>query len=782
MKQLNKLLLLIILIISAVTTVKSQISYDFGFKRFDSIPVFDSLGNPLDFPWTGGLNSVHFNEIDMNLDGKKDLLVFDSHGDKKYTFINRGVSGQVSYKYEPKYENLFPNMIGWVQLHDYNNDGKNDLYTYVPGGIALYKNISTQATGLKFQMVSPMLNYTASNGNQINIFVTAVDYPGIVDVDNDGDLDILTFHILGTFIVYYKNLSMEMHGDPSHLVFKEYDKCWGKFAESEVMNSVYLNTYCNYKFDDGSSKSGKHTGSTLLPINLNNDTLLDLLLGDVDFFTIIGMINGGTVDSAHMISQDTLFPSYDTSINIVSFPVMSYIDIDNDSTKELLVSPFESSYYKPQSLNSVWMYENDSLNDAPKFRFVQKNFFQDRMIDIGDQASPEIVDVDGDGIMDILMTNYGIVDSTYFDTNWYILWTHKSSSMTWYKNTGTATSPAFKLMDRNKFDILKLRLTSTKATFGDLDNDGDMDMILGNEDGKLIYFEDTAGAGNMMAFAQPVYDYQNIDVGEFSTPELFDIDGDSLLDLVIGKKSGWLSYYKNTGTKTSPQFTFVTDSMGHAVVTNYWNAYSGYSNPEVYRDDRDSLVMMVGSASGKLFYFRDIQNNITDTFGIDTNLYYENYYDSLHSVAYFINEGNIMETIAVGLRSSAAVYDFDNDGFKDMVVGNFSGGLNYFKGIIPQGVGIKKPKQPVSSLKIYPNPAKDVITLEFDNSSNLKAAVAVIFTVEGKYVTAKRLNFPGSNKIYLGNLPTGVYFIRVETTDYLKQRNTYTRKLMIYNR
>jgi len=86
MKQLNKLLLLIILI-SAVTTVKSQISYDFGFKRFDSIPVFDSLGNPLDFPWTGGLNSVHFNEIDMNLDGKKDLLVFDSHGDKKYTFI-----------------------------------------------------------------------------------------------------------------------------------------------------------------------------------------------------------------------------------------------------------------------------------------------------------------------------------------------------------------------------------------------------------------------------------------------------------------------------------------------------------------------------------------------------------------------------------------------------------------------------------------------------------------------------------------------------------------------
>ena len=55
----------------------------------------------------------------------------------------------------------------------------------------------------------------------------------MVDVDNDGDVDILTFSVLGTFIYYYKNHSMENHGVPDSLDYKLQDHCWGKFHEND---------------------------------------------------------------------------------------------------------------------------------------------------------------------------------------------------------------------------------------------------------------------------------------------------------------------------------------------------------------------------------------------------------------------------------------------------------------------------------------------------------------------------------------------------------------------
>lgn len=781
---MNKKLHLISLLLSFVfsTTISAQIKYDFGFIRNDSIQVLDSMGVAMDMPWVGGLNSVHFQSIDLNLDGVQDLIIFDVHGDKILPFINMGTPNQTKYVYKPRYAYSFPSITGWIQCVDYDGDGKKDLYTYVPGGIALYKNVSTLSGGLMFQQISPMINYNSTSGFPVNIFVTAVDYPAIADIDFDGDIDILAFHILGTFIIYYKNMSMEIYNDKTHLDFKEADKCWGKFAESEEMNSIYLNTFCIYKSSKSDdSKSNKHTGSTMLPINLNGDSLMDLLLGDVDFFTLNGLINGGSRDSAHIISQDTMFPSYDTTINMVTFPLASYMDIDNDSVNELIVSPFESSYYKPEALNSVWLYENSGTNDNPIFNFQKRSFLQDQMIEVGDNAMPEIVDVDGDGLMDIVITSYGIVDSTYFDMTWFILYTHKSSSMTWYRNIGTSTSPKFQFMDGNIFDIRAKKLTASKATFGDLDNDGDMDMLLGNQDGTIFYYENTAGAGNMMSFSAAVPNYMNIDVDEFSAPELFDIDGDSLLDLVVGKKSGWLSYYKNTGSKTNAQFTLVADSMGKAHVINYWNYYTGYSVPEVYRDDNDSLVMMVGSASGKVFYYRNIKNNILGNFGRDSNLVFTDNVDSLYSVAYFMNEGNLMEYMGVGMRSAPAVYDFDNDGYKDMVVGNFSGGLNYFKGTIPTGVGIAEVKPEKLEFNIYPNPASNYIILSFSNPELVRTAHVSLYTTEGKLVAERILNNPGTTRLNFDYLPNGIYLLGVESIDNNGKSKFGSSKVMIVN-
>ena len=430
-KTMKNKILLIISILSLLNISSNAQNYDFGFIRDNSIIVNDSLGNPISMPWVGGLNAVHFSQIDLNFDNLLDLIVFDIHGDKLTTYINDGISDSSSYTYAPQYINALPIINGWIQTCDYDNDGDMDIFTYTSGSIRLCENVSS-LNNLVFTAHTNVLEYRSplndTTNNYINIYTGSVDYPAFVDIDYDGDMDVIAFNIFGSVLVWYKNYSMELSGASGMLEFKIEDYCWGNFIESSVYNSVIMDFNCNNsnKMPMSVSASGsKHSGSTLLVTDLNNDSLFDLILGDVDYSTIIALTNGGNRDSAHMVSQDTTFPSYDAFINLISFPVVSFLDIDNDSIKEFVIGSFDATYFRPEARNSVWLYENTGTNNAPIMNYKQSNFFQDRMIDVGDDAAPTIVDVDGDGLLDIIIGNYGNIDSSYIDSAAATLRTNK---------------------------------------------------------------------------------------------------------------------------------------------------------------------------------------------------------------------------------------------------------------------------------------------------------------------------------------------------------------------
>ncbi|NOX46076.1 MAG: T9SS type A sorting domain-containing protein [Chlorobi bacterium] len=745
-KYCLNLLMLVLLVVSQ--TVHGQLLFKNHQNSKSPVVVKDETKKTFAFPWAGGMNSCQFNEIDLDLDGTKDLMVFDRNGNRIMTFLNGGTAGQVDYTYAPEYAQKFPGLFDWVILADYNMDGKNDIFTYSPGwaGMKVYKN--TSGPELEFTVeVEPFLT-SLQGGGYVNILVTYADYPGISDIDNDGDLDILVFWGLGSFVEMHKNMSMEKYGIADSLDFEETTSCWGHFAENDESNEIYLDT-CNNIKQMQDNKTNRHTGSTFLLLDLDNDADKDLLLGDVDYPNLVELINGGDTDEAHMTSYDTLFPVYDKPLKLFSMPAGMYIDIDNDEVKDLIVSPFDPSTITSRNKRSVQLYRNEGANEFPDFAFAQNDFLQEDMIDVGSGSCPLLFDYNNDGLQDLFISNFGYYMYSYYQAGAFlksVYW----SNVALFKNTGTQSEPEFTRITDNFADLHSEHLRGLYPTFGDLDNDGDTDMLAGQEDGSLLFLENVATNPDTMLFASPVFNYQDIDVGQFSAPQLIDLNQDNLPDLAIGKQDGRISYYENQGTLSSPQFIWISDYMGSVNVTDSTLSYTGYSTPRFFRNNENQLELLVGSEDGKVFYYKNIEGNLTGNFTESDSLY--------------LLVGNGVFEMDMGMRSAAAISDMDNDGWQDLITGNYSGGLNYFSGSAFPGVNaLNKTNKNNFNITVFPNPVSDILNVQvsgFDENDKIKIEVSDIF---GRLEFSILSNGESTFKIQMQDFRQGIYFLKVSS-------------------
>lgn len=728
--QPRLLILILIKLLLFSNLANAQNNNEFGFLPWHGPDVFVH-GDMLDNAWAGGLNNVQFGKIDLNGDGLDDLIVFDRHGDRLLPFIFLPESVGNPYHYAPEYRRFFPPVKQWFQLVDYNNDGKPDLFTYTPGGILVFRNTGTDQPDFE-QVVDPYI--TSLQGSIFtNLLVTYVDYPVIQDLDGDGDLDILTFWGLGSYVDMHKNMSMELYGHSDSLVFHKVEGCWGRFAENPESNQIYLDT-CYQKSQNRIIKSDpKHTGSTFCLIDINGDGINDLILGDVDYSSPAFLINGGDDFNAVMTSQIFDYPET-TSIDIWSFPLVQHIDITNSGKKELLVSPFDPSLTKSAGNNSVWLYEDNTASGAPDFELVTQSFLQNTMVDMGLGAYPVFVDINQDGLIDMVVGNYGFNDSCNVNLNGQLK-CYYTGRMHLYINNGSITDPSFILVDDDFAGASALRLRGLYPAFSDLDGNGSLDMILGNETGSLWFFQNLALPGQLPVYATPVNNWQSIDAGENSTPVFVKFPEDEQVSLVIGNADGKLVYYRNSGNNANPDLELITDFFGKVNVTDPQVSYTGHSVPCFFEGKNGEINLLVGSESGMIFHYKNILPSAEATFDLA----------SKHFM--YISEG---------IRTSPAVADLNSDGFIDLAIGNYSGGVVLFKGITPGPIGIHENEKKQTRMSIYPNPAKDKFEIKFESSGDWEVR---IIDIHGRVMKRQKAERISRIQIDSGNLPAGLYYV-----------------------
>jgi len=402
--------------------------------------------------------------VDIDADSDLDLFVGKEEGTLSF-YCNLGTKETPSWDLvSENYDSIDVGAKSTPAFADLDADGDFDLFIGEGyGNVNFYRNTGSETL--------PQWDQVTANYNSIDVGNRSS--PVFVDMDDDSDLDLFIGQDEGK-IFFYKNEGTI------------YLPSWTLITES-------------YLFMD----LGDNSNPALVDIDDDGD--MDLFMGESE-----GNINFyRTEETIPMPSWSKVTENYFAIDADFSSP--TFADIDNDGDLDLFIGRKDGK---------IDFYENIGTADSALWNLIPGEY---NFLDVGTYVSPTFVDIDDDADLDMFVGQ--IYGKIYF-----------------YRNDGTPQIPSWTQVSDN-FESMDVGWYSV-PTFGDLDLDGDFDLLAGNEEGKICFYRND-GTPEAFSFV-PVTDcYDSIDVGERSTPVLCDFDSDGDLDLFVGESKGGLHYYKN---------------------------------------------------------------------------------------------------------------------------------------------------------------------------------------------------------------------------------------------
>ncbi|MBX2964521.1 MAG: T9SS type A sorting domain-containing protein [Cyclobacteriaceae bacterium] len=697
----------------------------FTYVLHQQVPVIIDQ-DTLTMPWAGGLNTAQFNTIDLDFDGDDDLALFDRMANRVITFLN--VDGR--YVPAPEYEAFFPAEIeGFMILRDFDCDGRKDLFTKDVQGIKVFKNIIEPGQPPAWQLLtfytgfpgprSPVL-LTKGFSGKINLQLQADDMPALVDVDGDGDLDIMNIKFVGnSTIEFHKNFSMERYGTCDSLDFERITQTWGGVEECECDVFAYNNEPCS------TGGRQKHAGGkSLLVLDVDNDGDMDVLFSEAECTRIYKFTNVGNNEAPLITSAET-FPA-NMPVNILLYPIPYLEDVDFDGVKDLIATPgiYAREYLNTNLKHSTWFYKNTGTNEQPQFTFQRQDFLQHDMIDVGDNSVPAFFDADADGDLDMFIGTFvnGLRASIYY-----------------YENVGTRTEPVFKFITDDLLGLSFHNFTNIKPQFADMNGDAKTDLVFtaSNQFGvntNLYYIANTNAAG--LNFSGQQVQSLNFPINSSENILVTDVNNDFLPDLLVGRLNGSVEYWQNTGTSSSPNFTLFNSTylgLGPSILRQNISM----AVADLNADGKFDLVL--GDQNGRLTIIADFKNQ-EDAASGTTNILFN------PLSATFTNQN-------LGGRVWPTVANLFNTTKPAIVVGNTLGGLHLLQHDESQAL----PDAPQISL--YPNP----VILENTAILNIsvdRPAFAYIVGITGQQI-GQPMPLQG-NQVYqfrVDGLSAGIYIM-----------------------
>ncbi|MBF0351093.1 MAG: VCBS repeat-containing protein [SAR324 cluster bacterium] len=576
---------------------------------------------------------------DWNKDGKQDLMI-GTYSGKIFAYNNNGTPQKPDW-HAITVTPFQPNQreFSAPTLVDIDGDGDLDLIVgNRTGRLELIKN--------KGNAQKP--DWSIEDLYFANVDVGSYSVPVFKDLDQDGDQDLFVGNGKGR-IAFYQNMGTARK---PHFVLKStrFSQIivarnaapaffnWNEDPHPDLLiggnngqiKLVSFNPLPEYPVTQGwELKKNQWDGletigfSTPHLWDVNGDGKMDLFMGDEEGNTLLWLNQGFQKAEEYKPEEEIIL---ETSNSLEAQDVNDVSTETSDATEAVVSDEPMDSAIQPETTE---MAEIPVVPFDPVFKLVSKNY---ENLKPGNKTVPVFFDLDGDGDLDLFV---GTKEGDFFH----------------YLNEGDVTNSKWTLVTKKYLNYEGGK--NPTPVFADMDMDGDQDLIVGDADGKIHYWENR-GTPEYAEFVFNPAPFSGVTGGRNSRPAVLDANGDGLPDLVIGNFEGQMRLYIQEKTGNGFSFKLLT--------RQFMDLDVGIGATPVLADINydQKLELVIGSDQGKLFGFQPAAGDQKNQWG-------------------WLPNDKYFKDLDLPFGSTPAFADIDGDGDMDMFIGNEKEGIYFFR-------------------------------------------------------------------------------------------------------